>query len=91
MSRSDSDRLHDIEAACEAIASYLARAGIEEDLDFDAIRVRLIAIGGAVKDIDPALLAGEPGIPWQEISRMPKVEPLEVLAAAVSNGEERAS
>ena len=68
MSRSDFDRLHDIEAACGAIASYLARADIGEDIVFDAIRVRLIAIGEAVKDIDPALLAGEPGIPWREIS-----------------------
>ena len=36
----------------------------------DAIRVRLIEIGEAVKDIDPALLATEPGIPWTDISRM---------------------
>jgi uncharacterized protein with HEPN domain len=37
---------------------------------FDAIRVRLIEIGEAVKDIDPALLVTEPAVPWTEISRM---------------------
>jgi uncharacterized protein with HEPN domain len=70
MSRSDSDRLLDVEAACQAIASYLARGDIEDDIVFDAIRVRLIEIGEAVKDIDPTFLASEPGIPWTEISRM---------------------
>jgi uncharacterized protein with HEPN domain len=32
--------------------------------------VRLIEIGEAVKDIDPAILESEPTIPWAEISRM---------------------
>ena len=70
MSRADVDRLLDIEAACEAITVYLRRRDIEDDIVFDAIRVRLIEIGEAVKDIDPSLLASEPDIPWIEISRM---------------------
>ena len=37
---------------------------------FDAIRVRLIEIGEAVKDLDSGILALEPTIPWGEISRM---------------------
>lgn len=70
MTRHDLDRLADIAAACDAIGSYLARADIDEDLRHDAIRVRLIEIGEAVKDIDPALFEAEPGIPWKEIARM---------------------
>lgn len=71
MSRSDSDRPLDIQAACDAITSYVKRVDVDDDnIVFDAIRVRLMEIGEAVKDIDPALLATEPGIPWTEISRM---------------------
>lgn len=70
MSRPDRERLRDILAACEAIASYVVREDVHEDIVFDAIRVRLIEIGEAVKDIDPDLLAAEPAIPWTEISRM---------------------
>jgi uncharacterized protein with HEPN domain len=49
--------------ACAAIADYLARDGADDDIVFDAIRVRLIEIGEAVKDIDPKLLESEPSIP----------------------------
>ena len=70
MSRSDRDRLLDIEAASDAIASYVARADVSDDIVFDAIRVRLIEIGEAVKDISPGLLASEPDVPWTEVSRM---------------------
>jgi len=37
---------------------------------YDAVRVRLIEIGEAVKGIDPEVLAGEPDVPWREIARM---------------------
>lgn len=70
MSRPDRERLRDIQAACVAIASYVSREDVGDDIVFDAIRVRLIEIGEAVKDIDPNLLAGEPAIPWVEISRV---------------------
>ena len=70
MSRPDRARLGDIRAACEAITNYVAREGTDDDLVFEAIRVRLIEIGEAVKDIDPKLLATEPRIPWAEISRI---------------------
>jgi uncharacterized protein with HEPN domain len=43
---------------------------VDDDIVFDAIRVRLIEIGEAVKDLSPDLLAQEPGIPWDEIARM---------------------
>jgi len=70
MSRPVRERLSDIQASCAAIADYLARDGADDDMVFDAIRVRLIEIGEAVKDIDPKLLESEPAIPWTEISRM---------------------
>ncbi len=37
---------------------------------FDAVRVRLIEIGEAIKDIDGELLAREVDVPWQDIARM---------------------
>jgi uncharacterized protein with HEPN domain len=37
---------------------------------FDAVRVRLIEIGEAVKDLDVDLLAKEPAVPWQDVARM---------------------
>ena len=37
---------------------------------FDAVRVRLIEIGEAVKAIDPALLAHEPDVPWIDVAAM---------------------
>ena len=64
------DRLRDIAAACDAIRSHLGRADISDDIVFDAIRVRLIEIGEAVKDLDTSLTAREPSIPWTDIARM---------------------
>ena len=57
MTRSPRDRLIDIAVACDAIA-------------FDAVRIRLVEIGEAVKDFDADTIAGEPGIPWMDIARM---------------------
>ena len=70
MSRPARERLGDVQVACAAIADYLARDGADDDIVFDAIRVRVIEIGEAVKDIDPKLLESEPSIPWTDISRM---------------------
>jgi len=70
MSRPVRERLGDIQAACAAIADYLAKERADDDIVFDAIRVRLIEIGEAVKDIDPEILRSEPSIPWAEILRM---------------------
>lgn len=70
MSRRDDERLADVIAAAEAIASHLRRGGLDDGMVFDAVRVRLIEIGEAVKDIDPDLLAEEPGIPWRDVAGM---------------------
>jgi len=68
--RTDPQRLDDVLAAAAAIQTNLLRGTLADDLVFDAIRVRLIEIGEAVKDIGPELLANEPGVPWADIARM---------------------
>lgn len=70
MSRHDDERLADVIAAAEAIASHLRRGGLDDGLVFDAVRVGLIEIGEAVKDIDPDVLADEPAIPWRDVAGM---------------------
>lgn len=70
MSRDDKDRLRDIIEAISAIRAHMTRGSIEDGLIFDAVRARLTEIGEAVKDIDPALLAEQPEIPWRDIAAM---------------------
>lgn len=70
MSRHDADRLTDILAAVAAIRQHLSRGDLHDGLVFDAVRVRLIEVGEAAKDLDPALLASETDIPWSEVARM---------------------
>lgn len=70
MSRHDDQRLADILAAADAIADHLQRGDLEDGLVFDAVRVRLIEIGEAVKAIDAELLAKEPDIPWIDVAEM---------------------
>ncbi len=73
MSRSNVDRLTDVIVACAAIEEYLSRYDEAEPLDglvVDALRMRLLEIGGAVKALPRHLLVSEPDVPWQEIVRM---------------------
>lgn len=70
MSRRDDERLGDIVASADAIATHLQRGSLDDGLVFDAVRVRLIEIGEAVKEIDQQLLAAEPEIPWRDAARM---------------------
>ena len=70
MSRRDDERLADVIASAEAIAAHLERGGLDDGLVCDAVRVRLIEIGEAIKDIDPEMLADEPGIPWRDVAGM---------------------
>ena len=70
MSRQDEARLGDIIEAVDAIRDHLTRGDLHDGLVYDAVRVRLIEIGEAVKGIDPDLLDGAPGVPWKEIARM---------------------
>lgn len=64
--RNDAQRLADVLAAADAIADHLERGSLTDGLVFDAVRVRLIEIGEAVKAIDPA----EPDVPWQDVAGM---------------------
>lgn len=70
MSRRDEERLADVLASAEAIRSHLERGGLDDGMVFDAVRVRLIEIGEAVKDIDAALLGAEPDIAWRDVAGM---------------------
>ncbi len=70
MSRRDKQRLEDISAAISAIAAHLERGNLSDGLVFDAVRVRLIEIGEAVKALPESLLASEDQIPWADIARM---------------------
>jgi uncharacterized protein with HEPN domain len=70
MSRFARQRLLDVQAALDAIDSHVERGDLSDGLVFDAVRVRLIEIGEAVKALPPHLLDTEPDLPWSEIARM---------------------
>ena len=68
--RDDETRLADITAAIEAIRSHVQRGDPSDGLVFDAVRIRILEIGEAVKALPKELVATEPAIPWSEIARM---------------------
>lgn len=68
MTRDESLRLHDIIDAIAAIRSHTARGDLDDDLVFDAICMRLVQIGEAVKDLPEPLRALEPTMPWSTIA-----------------------
>jgi uncharacterized protein with HEPN domain len=63
-------RLADIQAAIDAIRSHLQRGDLSDGLVFDAVRIRLLEIGEAVKTLPGELLDSQPSIPWRQIARM---------------------
>jgi uncharacterized protein with HEPN domain len=63
-------RLADIQAAIDAIRSHLQRGDLSDGLIFDAVRIRLLEIGEAVKALPEDLLSTQPSIPWRQITRM---------------------
>lgn len=70
MKRYDDQRLSDIDTAITAIRSHLTRGDLSDGLVFDAVRIRLLEIGEAVKAISPSLLATEPDLLWKHIAAM---------------------
>lgn len=70
MKRHDGQRVADILASIDAIDSHLERGDLHDGLIFDAVRLRLLEIGEAVKAISPELLATEPEVPWRQIGSM---------------------
>jgi uncharacterized protein with HEPN domain len=63
-------RLADIQAAIDAIRSHLQRGDLSDGLVFDAVRIRLLEIGEAVKALPAEMLGSQPDIPWTQIARM---------------------
>jgi uncharacterized protein with HEPN domain len=70
MSRHDGERLQDIRDAIAAIRSHAARGDLSDGLIFDAVRVRLIEIGEAIKALPAELIETEQDIPWADIAGM---------------------
>jgi len=68
--RHDNERLADIIDAIAAIRSHLTRGDLSDGLIFDAVRLRLIEIGEAVKLLDPKLVASEPNVKWSDAAGM---------------------
>jgi uncharacterized protein with HEPN domain len=62
------DRLDDVIDACEAIRRYVDDDRLPGDLVHDAIRMRLVEIGEAVRVLPAVVTAVEPGIPWSRVS-----------------------
>lgn len=70
MSRTDSDRLEDIAEAISSIHSHLEHGPISVKIVMDAVAMRLLEIGEAVKGLSPELTKSEPSIRWRDISGM---------------------
>jgi uncharacterized protein with HEPN domain len=70
VTRREQQRLDDILVAITAIREHLERGALDDGMVFDAVRVRLIEIGEAVKVLPADLLELEPNLPWAEIARM---------------------
>jgi len=68
--RLDVDVLDDIKDAIEAISSHLEHGPISVELVLDAVAMRLLEIGEAVKSLSPELTVSEPEIPWSRIAGM---------------------
>jgi uncharacterized protein with HEPN domain len=70
VSRHDEELLADILKAIAAIRSHLERGDLTDGLVFDAVRLRLIEIGEAIKGLTPVLLTAEPDISWTDVAGM---------------------
>ncbi|MCC5951142.1 MAG: DUF86 domain-containing protein [Acidimicrobiia bacterium] len=54
----------------DAVQDHLRRGDLHDGLVYDAVQVRPIEIGEAVKGIDADLVNAAPDVPWREIARM---------------------
>lgn len=70
MSPSDEDRLADIAEAIAAIRAHLEHGPISVEIVMDAVAMRLLEIGEAVKGLSPELTASEPEVDWSGAAGM---------------------
>lgn len=70
MSRHPRQRLTDIERACEVILEYARRDPDLIGITFDAICMRLLEIGEAVKDLDDGIRDRAPEVRWRGAAAM---------------------
>ncbi|MDP4333399.1 DUF86 domain-containing protein [Curtobacterium sp. A7_M15] len=68
MSRDVGDRLDDVIRACGVIREYVDDEALPEGLVYDAVRMRLVEIGEAVRMLPSAVTSTEPSIPWARVS-----------------------
>lgn len=68
MSRADPDLLDDIAAAMAAIHSHLQHGPISVEIVMDAVAMRLLEIGEAVKLLSAEITTTEPDIKWRDIA-----------------------
>ncbi len=71
MTYRERQRLADIQVAIDAIRSHLRRGDLSDGLVSDAVRIRLLEIGEAVKMLPAEMLDSQPDIPWRQIARTP--------------------
>lgn len=70
VSRSDAEVLEDIAAAITSIRSHLQHGPISVEIVMDAVAMRLLEIGEAVKALDAETTNTEPEIRWRAIAGM---------------------
>jgi uncharacterized protein with HEPN domain len=65
----DRQRLSDIQGTIDAIRSRMQRGTLADGLVLDAVRIRLLEIGDAVKVLPASLHDTQPTIPWSQLAR----------------------
>jgi len=70
VNRADDDALDDIAAAIRSIYSHLKHGPISVEIVMDAVAMRLLEIGEAVKSPSDGVTATEPAIAWRAIAGM---------------------
>jgi len=64
------DRLDDVLRACDAVLRHVADPSLPEEVVHDAVRMRLVEVGEAVRRLPSAVTAGEPSIPWSRVASL---------------------
>lgn len=70
MTRGDQLRFADVLDAIDAIQAHLERGSLGDGLVYDAVRMRLVEIGEAVKGLGVESVQAEPSIDWSAVARM---------------------